>query len=154
MSWPETAGLLAVGTAAGLDLVSGPQVLLARPIVVGTLSGLVLGDLAAGILVGGAMELFALEVLPVGAIKYPDHGPGTIGAVWLCHQAGLMGAGYAVLLALLCSEIGGWSLQLIRRANGRALAHMSDRLDRGDPAAASALQVGGALRDLSARRAP
>ena len=149
MSWPETAGLLAVGTAAGLDLVSGPQVLLARPIVVGTLSGLVLGDLAAGILVGGAMELFALEVLPVGAIKYPDHGPGTVGAVWFCHQAGLAGAGYAVLLALVCSEIGGGSLQLVRRANGRALARVSDRLDRGDPAAAAGLQIGGAVRDLA-----
>lgn len=148
MSALQTLGLLGVGTAAGLDLVSGPQVLLARPIVAGTLAGLVLGDLPAGILVGGALELFALEVLPVGATRYPDHGPGTIGAVWLCHQAGLFGAGYAVLLALLCSELGGWSLQLIRRANGRALARMSDRLDRGDPAAASRLQVGGALRDV------
>ena len=148
MSTLQTAGLLAVGTAAGVDLVSGPQVLLARPIVAGALAGLVLGDLRAGVLVGGAMELFALEILPVGAIKYPDHGPGTVGAVWLCHQTGAIGAGYAVLLALLCSELGGWSLQLMRRANGRALARMSDRLDRGDPAAASALQIGGALRDL------
>lgn len=148
MSALQLVGLLIVGTAAGLDLVSGPQVLLARPIVAGTLAGLVLGDLRAGILVGGAMELFALEVLPVGAIKYPDHGPGIVGAVWLSHQAGTAGAGYAVLLALLCSELGGWSLQWLRRANGRALARVSDRLDRGDPSAASALQVGGALRDL------
>lgn len=148
MSALQTAGLLAIGTAAGFDLVSGPQVLLARPIVVGTLAGLVLGDLPAGILVGGAMELFALEILPVGAIKYPDHGPGTVGAVWLCHQAGFVGAGYAVLLALLCSELGGVTLQLLRRANGRALARLSDRLDRGDPTAAAILQVGGALRDV------
>ncbi|MBW8772540.1 MAG: PTS sugar transporter subunit IIC [Gemmatimonadetes bacterium] len=148
MNAPQVMGLLAVGTAAGFDLVSGPQVLLARPIVVGTLAGLILGDLPAGILVGGAMELFALEVLPVGAIRYPDHGPGTVGAVWLCHQTGAVGAGYAVLLALLCSELGGWSLQWLRRANGRALARVSERLDRGDPSAASRLQVGGATRDL------
>jgi mannose/fructose/N-acetylgalactosamine-specific phosphotransferase system component IIC len=149
MSALRTIGLLAVGTAAGFDLVSGPQVLLARPIVVGTLAGLLLGDLPAGVLVGGAMELFALEVLPVGAIRYPDHGPGTVGAVWFCHQAGIAGAGYAVLLALLCSEVGGWSLQRLRRVNGRALAHLSDRLDQGDPSAAAVLQVGGAARDVA-----
>ena len=149
MSALQAAGLLAVGTAAGFDLVSGPQVLLARPIIVGTLSGLLLGDLSAGILVGGALELFALEVLPVGATRYPDHGPGTVGAVWFCHQAGPAGAGYAILLALLCSELGGWSLQWLRRANGRALARAGERLDRGDPSAASALQVGGALRDVA-----
>jgi len=148
MTFLQLFGLLAVGAAAGFDLVSGPQVLLARPIVVGTLSGLILGDLSIGIFVGGAMELFALEVLPVGATKCPDHGPGTVGAVWLCHQTGLDGAGYAVLLALLFSELGGWTLQLLRRANGRALARATEQLDRGDPAAATVLQVAGAGRDI------
>jgi mannose/fructose/N-acetylgalactosamine-specific phosphotransferase system component IIC len=148
MTLIELLGLLAVGPAAGFDLVSGPQVLLARPIVVGTLSGLILGDLSAGILVGGAIELFALEVLPVGSIRYPDHGPGTVGAVWLCHSAGLGGGGYAVLLALLFSELGGWTLQLLRRANGRALAGAAEQLDRGDPSAATQLQIAGAGRDL------
>jgi PTS system mannose-specific IIC component len=144
----QLIGLLAVGTAAGFDLVSGPQVLLARPIVAGTLAGLILGDLSAGVLVGGAMELFALEVLPVGSTRYPDHGPGTVGAVWLCHEAGLGGAGYAVLVALLFSEFGGWTLQLLRRANGRALERATERLDRGDPTAATTLQIAGAGRDF------
>lgn len=148
MTLLQVVGLLAIGSAAGFDLVSGPQVLLARPIVAGTLSGLLLGDLSAGILVGGALELFALEVLPVGSTRYPDHGPGTVGAVWLCHQAGVDAAGYGVLLGLLCSELGGWSLQFLRRANGRALERATEALDRGDPAAATRLQVAGAGRDI------
>ncbi|HTK55194.1 MAG TPA: PTS sugar transporter subunit IIC [Gemmatimonadales bacterium] len=147
MNWPTWIGLLLTGTIAGLDLVSGPQVLLARPIVVGTLSGLLLGDVTTGILVGGVLELFALEVLPVGATRYPDHGPGTVGAVWLTVQAGTASAGFGVLHALLIAELGGVTLIILRRLNGRALASATAALDRGDPQAAAALQIGGAARD-------
>ena len=145
----QALGLLAVGTVAGFDLVSGPQVLLARPIVAGTLSGLVLGDVTSGILVGGILELFALEVLPVGATRYPDHGPGSVAAVWLTAATGPGAAGIAVLVALVTSEIGGWSLQRHRRLNARALAAATPALDRGDPGVAAQFQFGGALRDLA-----
>jgi len=144
----QTVGLLAVGTAAGLDLVSGPQVLLARPIVAGTLAGLVLGDVTNGLLVGGILELYALEVLPVGAARYPDHGPGTVGAVWLTVQTGTSAAAFGVLLALLFAEIGGHALIALRRWNGRALARATGALDRGEIRAAAELQMGGAFRDM------
>ncbi|HVX88928.1 MAG TPA: PTS sugar transporter subunit IIC [Gemmatimonadales bacterium] len=147
MNWSTWIGLLVTGTIAGLDLVSGPQILLARPVVVGTLSGLLLGDAATGILVGGILELFALEVLPVGATRYPDHGPGVVGAVWLTVQAGTASAGFGVLHALLLAELGGVTLIALRRVNGRALAAATPALDRGDPRAAAVLQIGGAARD-------
>ena len=147
MSWPTWIGLLLTGTVAGLDLVSGPQVLLARPVVAGTLTGLLLGDAGTGLLVGGILELYALEVLPVGATRYPDHGPGTVGAVWLTVQAGTASTGFGVLHALLIAELGGVTLIVLRRFNGRALARAAAALDRGDPRAAAALQVGGAARD-------
>lgn len=147
MNWPTWIGLLLTGTVAGLDLVSGPQILLARPVIVGTLAGLLLGDVSTGLLVGGILELFALEVLPVGATRYPDHGPGTVGAVWLTIQAGTASAGFGVLHALLIAELGGITLIVLRRLNGRALARASAALDRGDPRAAAALQMGGAARD-------
>ena len=145
----QALGLLAVGTVAGFDLVSGPQILLARPIVAGTLSGLILGDVTSGILVGGILELFALEVLPVGATRYPDHGPGAVAAVWLTAVSGPVVAGVAVLVALVTSEIGGWSLQRHRRLNARALAAVAPALDRGDRGVAAQLQFGGAVRDAA-----
>lgn len=147
MNWPTWIGLLATGTIAGLDLVSGPQVMLARPIIVGTVSGLLLGDVTTGMLVGGLLKLYALKVLPVGATRYPDHGPGTVAAVWLTVQAGTASAGFGVLHALLLAECGGLSLIALRRLNGRALARVTGDLDRGDPRAAAALQMGGAARD-------
>jgi mannose/fructose/N-acetylgalactosamine-specific phosphotransferase system component IIC len=149
MSALQTLGLLTVGTVAGLDLVSGPQVLLARPIVAGTLAGLVLGDATSGLLVGGILELYALEVLPVGASRYPDHGPGTVGAVWLAVQTGTSAAAFGVLLALLIAEIGGHTLIALRRWNGRALVRANPALERGDIRAAAGLQLGGAFRDMA-----
>jgi mannose/fructose/N-acetylgalactosamine-specific phosphotransferase system component IIC len=149
MSWATSAGLLAVGTVAGVDLVSGPQILLARPIIAGTLAGLVLGDVTTGILVGGILELYALEVLPIGATRYPDHGPGTVAAVWLTVQAGTSAAAFGVLLALAVAELGGFTLIALRRLNGRALALAAPALDRGERDAAAALQRGGALRDAA-----
>jgi len=139
--------LLLVGTLAGVDLVSGPQVLLARPVVVGTLAGLVLGDPVSGVLVGGVLELYALEVLPVGSTRYPDHGPGAVAAVWLTSQLGSASAGYGILVALGVAEVGGWSLQRLRRMNGRALALATPALETGDVRIAAALQWTGLGRD-------
>jgi PTS system mannose-specific IIC component len=74
------SGLLLVGwgTLVALDLVSVPQAMIARPIVAGAVAGWMCGDLDAGLRVGLLFELFALDVLPVGAVRYPDYGPATV----------------------------------------------------------------------------
>ncbi|MGH7585315.1 MAG: PTS sugar transporter subunit IIC, partial [Gemmatimonadales bacterium] len=84
MTDPSIGALVLLGlwaTVAGLDLVSVPQGLLSRPIVVGAVSGWILGDPAAGFRVGVLLELFDLDVLPVGAARYPDYAAATAGAV-------------------------------------------------------------------------
>ena len=45
------------------------------------------GDVEAGLRVGVLLELFALDVLPVGAVRYPDYGPATVAAVALAAGA-------------------------------------------------------------------
>jgi mannose/fructose/N-acetylgalactosamine-specific phosphotransferase system component IIC len=44
--------LLLWGTLVGLDLVSVPQMMIARPIVAGPVAGALLGDLATGLALG------------------------------------------------------------------------------------------------------
>src|SRR5436190_22026251 len=75
--------LLLWGTLVGLDLVSVPQAMISRPLVAGTVAGWLAGDVQAGLRIGVLFELFALDVLPVGAVRYPDYGPATIAAVAL-----------------------------------------------------------------------
>ena len=63
------------GVLVGVDMVSVAQSMLSRPLVAGTVAGLIVGDPAGGMMMGVLLEFFALEVLPVGASRYPD-GPG------------------------------------------------------------------------------
>lgn len=148
MSLLELLGLITVGTVAGLDLTSGPQVLLARPLVAGTLAGLCLGDLRAGLVVGSALELFALEVLPVGASRYPDHGPGTVGAVLVVSLIGTHQLWLGVTVGLLLAVAGGWTLRWLRRANAVAVAGASAALQALVPGILGQLHWAAFRRDL------
>lgn len=69
MSPADLMLLSALGGVLGLDTVSFPQAMLSRPIVGATLAGALLGDAAAGLLAGAALELFAVETLPFGDRK-------------------------------------------------------------------------------------
>ncbi|MEO8294987.1 MAG: PTS sugar transporter subunit IIC [Gemmatimonadota bacterium] len=155
------AALLVWGTLVGLDVVSVPQFMISRPLVAGTITGAIIGmltptatmagSLMTGILVGAILELYALDVLPFGASRYPDYGPATVAAVytamdWPRPEVGL-GAG--VLVGLLTAVLGGWLMQVVRRANARAIQRRSAALSAGEQVAIRALQWGGIRRDIA-----
>ncbi|MGE5927386.1 MAG: PTS sugar transporter subunit IIC [Gemmatimonadota bacterium] len=144
--WPL---LLLWGTLVGLDLVSVPQALLARPLVTGTVTGLLLGDVEAGLRVGVLLELFALDVLPVGASWYPDYGPATVGAT--AYAAAVPGweasLGVACAIGLVVGLAGGASLQWLRHRVVRDLNAHTDALAAGRSDAIRALQYRSLARD-------
>jgi PTS system mannose-specific IIC component len=146
---PMTLILLLIwGMLVGLDLVSVPQLLLARPIVAGAVAGLIVGDPATGFRVGILMELFALDVLPIGAVRYPDYGPATIAATVLASgMPWQLGLGLAGALALLLGALGGWTLKLLRHANARDVQRHSAALRAGESGAIRRLQWAGIGRD-------
>ena len=61
--------------------------LIQRPLVMGMLTGLVLGDLKDGIIMGGAMELAMVGSVSIGAYIPPDMVSGTILGTALAIQA-------------------------------------------------------------------
>ena len=140
--------LLAWGALVALDLVSVPQAMLSRPVVAGTVAGWLVGDVEAGLRVGVVLELFALDVLPIGAVRYPDYGPATVVGVALAAGAPWeLGLGLSVGLALILASLGGWSLQLVRRWNARAIQHHAAALAAGESGAIRRLQYAGLARD-------
>jgi mannose/fructose/N-acetylgalactosamine-specific phosphotransferase system component IIC len=140
--------LLVWGTLVGLDLVSVPQAMISRPLVAGTVAGWLAGDVEAGVRLGVLFELFALDVLPVGAVRYPDYGPATVGAVALGTGAPWeLGLGVSAALGLVLAVVGGWSLQVVRRWNARAIQRRAAALAAGESSAIRWLQYGGVLRD-------
>jgi len=150
VSVEQLLALLVWGTLVGIDLVSVPQMMIARPLVAGTGAGLLLGDLEMGLRVGVVLELFQFDVLPVGASRYPEYGPATVAGVAVAHgidgvSALGIGAGVGLLLAL----VGGVSLHVVRTLNARAVRERNGELEAGDPRALLRVHAGGMVRDLA-----
>ena len=147
---PGTFALLAAwGALAGMDLVTFPQGLFSRPLIACAGAGLILGDPASGLLVGVLLELFALDVLPVGASRYPDYGPGAVASVVLVHGGAWdERLGMAAFFALVMAVVGGWSLIWLRQVNGRIIQHRAAGLASGDAGTIAAIQRRGLLGDL------
>jgi PTS system mannose-specific IIC component len=150
LSLAQVALLLLWGTLVAVDLVSMPQGMLSRPLVAGCVAGWIAGDLEAGLRVGVLFELFALDVLPIGAVRYPDYGPATVAAVALAAGAPWeFGLGLSTALGLVLAAAGGWSLQLVRRRNARAIQQRAAALAAGEGPAIRQLQYGAVLRDAA-----
>ena len=140
--------LLLWGTLVGLDLVSVPQMMIARPLVAGAGAGLILGDVELGLRLGVLFELFQLDVLPVGAARYPEYGPATVAAVSAGHLlTGSGGLALGALVALPVAMLGGLSLHLLRRLNARAVHRKATQIERGDTRTLVRVHVGGIVRD-------
>ncbi|HEV8509605.1 MAG TPA: PTS sugar transporter subunit IIC [Gemmatimonadales bacterium] len=140
--------LLVWGTFVGVDLVSLPQMMIARPLVAGTVAGAILGDIPTGIKLGVVFELLQYDILPVGAVRYPEYGPATVAAVATAHAStGVLGLGLGALVGLVTGLAGGIAINVLRRVNSRIVHAAGPALESGDPRALVRVHVGGLLRD-------
>ena len=143
----QFGALLAWGIVAGLDLVSVLQVMVARPLVSGTVAGAIVGNPAAGVLVGMVLELYALEVIPVGGARYPDFGPAAVAGTAAAAQAPPGEIGPGIAIGLLVAYLGDWSIVALRRWNTSRVRAAAEALDAGDLATISRVQLGGIVGD-------
>src|SRR5256884_2615194 len=135
-------------TLVGLDLVSVPQMMIARPLVAGPIAGAMLGDVATGLQLGVLFELFQYDILPMGATRYPESGPATVAAVSAAHAAtGTLGLGLGALVGRITGMVGGLSLHGLRQLNTRAVRRAAAALEAGDPRVLERVHAAGILRD-------
>lgn len=141
---------LALGLVAGLAAVERKgflQAMLSRPIAIGPLAGLAVGDAAAGLFVGVPLELLWLGAVNLGA-ALPVHealgtcavAAGTVLAFHALKAAGLAGPALlpavAALALALCAPLalaGRRADRLVERVNERLYARAEARLAAGDP---------------------
>jgi len=148
MTLEQVVLLLVWGTLVGLDLVSMPQAMIARPLVAGALAGAMLGDLGIGLQLGVIFELFQYDIIPMGAVRYPEYGPATVAAVGVAHtSAGALGIGLGAVVGLVTGLLGGISIHLMRRMNAQAVRRNAGALERGDISMIVRLHVTSMLRD-------
>lgn len=135
MTGLELALIVLLGVVLFLDHWPAVQTMASRPIVGGSLVGVVLGAPIEGVLWGAALEAVYLGVLPVGAARYPDvAAAGIVGtAIALAgREAGLYPAGLAVALAIAAGRLGEWVGQGQRRWNGRLAVRVREQVAAGD----------------------
>jgi len=150
VTFESVIALLGWGTLVGVDLVSVPQMMIARPLVAGTVAGAILGDIDTGLKLGVVFELLQYDILPVGAVRYPEYGPATVAAVATAHAAaGALGLGLGAVVGLVTGLVGGVTMHLMRRMNSRIVNGASVALESGDPQVLLRLHVGGILRDIA-----
>lgn len=143
--------LAVLGAVLGLDVVSFPQAMISRPIVASTLAGALIGQPGRGLVMGVALEFFALESMPFGASRYPEWGSASVvGGVLFAQTADGTAAAMTVaaLAALLTASVGGTSMVVLRRANAFWARRQQARISRGSGNAVVALQLGGMTSDL------
>ena len=96
-----------------------------RPLVLGPLVGLILGDFTTGIIVGGSLELIMMGVVGIGSATPPDTVSGAILATAFAIVSKL-DVSAAVALALPIASLGQVVGILVRTANG-FFVHMADK---------------------------
>lgn len=126
MSVLELSLAAIIGGLLGLDAVSFPQVMVARPLAAAALGGLWAGEPLLGLWVGALLELLTMRQVPVGGARYHDTGPASF-AAGLAY-AGTGGGALPLLLAtaagLVFGWLGGWTVRGLRRLNGRLVASL------------------------------
>jgi len=124
--------LVLLGGLLGVDSVSWPQAMISRPLIAATLGAWIMGEPAAGFLVGAVLELYAMRYPPYGAARYPDTGPAGLIA-----GASFAGAGGSQIGPLVVAVIAGWAIGWIGSRSAQALRFINERLVTGDPGLAS-----------------
>jgi mannose/fructose/N-acetylgalactosamine-specific phosphotransferase system component IIC len=143
--------IVVLGGVLGLDVVTFPQAMLARPLVAATFAGAFAGNATAGLFLGAILELIALETLPFGASRYPEWGSASVvGGVVYASQPGSPSGALAagVLASLLTAVVSGGSMVTLRRMNARRAARLQSQLDEGSSSAVVGLQLFGLTADL------
>lgn len=96
-----------------------------RPLIACTLTGLVLGDMTTGIMIGGTLEMMALGWMNIGAALAPDAALASIiSTVLVIAGKQDMGTGIALAIPLAAA---GQVLTILVRTAAVAFHHAADR---------------------------
>lgn len=104
---------------------------LSRPLITGMLTGLVLGDMTQGILIGASLQLIFMGINGVGAAVPPDQTIGTLIATSFAILTG-QGAEIALTLAIPVA-VAAQALDIFGRTFTTVFIHMADKFaQKGD----------------------
>ena len=140
-------GVAVIGGIIGLDRTAAGQFMISQPIVAAPFMGWVLGDTAAGMVVGAALELVWVLDMPIGTFVPADATIGAVSATAVAAVGSPGGAplpviGFSILLATALVPVTMKAEGLVRAWNSaladRVLAVSGERRGRALKRAQSA----------------
>ncbi len=115
-----------------------------RPLVVSTLTGLILGNPVQGVIIGSALELMFIGSFPVGAAVSPDYtSAGAICTAFAILTNG--GTAVATALALPIALLGGFIFIGCKLINAASSQIMMKYLEKDDSKGASRVYILGSI---------
>ena len=98
--------LAALAYYAWYDILGPTFTLAFRPLVSGFFTGLIVGDVQTGLLIGGTLELMALGVYTYGGATIPEYSVGAILGTYFGKTQGFeVGIALAIPAALLLTQV-------------------------------------------------
>jgi mannose/fructose/N-acetylgalactosamine-specific phosphotransferase system component IIC len=118
------AGIALVGGLIGLDRTAVGQFMISQPIVVGPLTGWMLGDPGAGIVIGAVLELIWVLDMPIGSFVPADATISTMSATAIAVLGSPGGSslpviGFSILLTVAMVPATMAADDIIRHRNSR-----------------------------------
>jgi PTS system mannose-specific IIC component len=113
-----------IGGMVGLDRTAAGQFMFSSPVVAGPLAGWLLGDLTAGLVIGGVLELIWVLDLPVGTFVPADSTVAAVAATAIAAIGGggssdLSVIGFSLLLTACMVPVTMYADQVLRQRNRR-----------------------------------
>src|SRR5512139_287056 len=114
-----------IGGMIGLDRTALGQFMISQPVIAGPLTGWLLGDLTAGLVIGGTLELIWVLDMPIGTFVPAD---STVAAVSATAIAALTGGllpaqlpviGFSLLLTVGMVPVTMFADHLMRQRNAQ-----------------------------------
>lgn len=113
-----------IGGVVAIDTTAAFQTMVSQPLSVGTVIGLIFGDLPTGLLVGALLQLIWIGAVPAGGSKIPDVASASViasaVAIFLQHRYNILfkdACFAAILFAFPVAMIGSALTVLVRRIN-------------------------------------
>ena len=111
---------------------NGPVVMSWFSVIVGTISGLIMGDLNTGLMIGGTFQLMSLGVAALGGASAPNYGLATIIGTFIAVRTGTgidaaVGVGLPVGLLAIQLEV------VVRIVNNFVAHKMQRKMEKHEP---------------------
>lgn len=121
--------LAALAYYAWYDILGPTFTLAFRPLVSGFFTGLIVGDVQMGLLIGGTLELMALGVYTYGGATIPEYSVGAILGTYFGKASGFeVGIALAIPAALLLTQV-----DILNRFLNFVFVHRADAYaEKGD----------------------